>query len=55
MLNDRIVTLLSGGFALLATLGVVGVVGTAGMTMMTQQDCGGPMMCVSATATHKNA
>ena len=45
MLNDIVVTLLSGGFALLATLGVVDVVGIAGLTMM----------CVSATATHLNA
>ena len=34
---------------LLAPLGVVGVVGTAGLTMMTLQECGGPMLCVSAT------
>ena len=33
---------------LLAPLGVVGVVGTAGLTMMTLQECGGPMLCVSA-------
>ena len=32
---------------LVAPLGVVGVVGTAGLTMMTLQECGGPMLCVS--------
>ena len=34
---------------LLAPLGVVGVVGTAGLTMMTLQECGGPMLCVSTS------
>ena len=34
---------------LLAPLGVVGVVGTAGLTMMSLQECGGPLRCVSAS------
>ena len=34
---------------LLAPLGVVGVVGTAGLTMMSLQECGGPVRCVSSS------